>query len=82
MYKLTVRKQASNSPYTGNTYQIAVKKGDSYVQADGSMNSKVHYFDITANGSITIPVQQSGTYEVFEKNENKPIKNIGEYGGF
>ena len=78
MYKLTVRKQASNAPYTGNTYQIAVKKGDSYVQADGSVNSKVHYFDITANGSLTIPVQQSGTYEVFEKNENISENNFYE----
>ena len=78
MYKLTVRKQASNAPYTGSTYQIAVKKGDSYVQADGSMNSKVHYFDITANGSMTIPVQQSGTYEVFEKNENNSENNFYE----
>ena len=77
-YKLTVRKQASNAPYTGSTYQIAVKKGDSYVQADGSMNSKVHYFDITANGSLTIPVQQSGTYEVFEKNENISENNFYE----
>ena len=76
-YSLTFTKTTTNSPYTGNTYLIAAKKEDgSFLQADGSMDRREHYFEVPANGSLTVPVRQPGNYEIFEKTENKSENNF------
>ena len=68
-YAITISKEA-NVELTAGGYQIAVKKGEQFLQDNGDFNGTAHYFSVNNGESKKLKVKESGTYQVVEKNED------------
>ncbi|SKA62372.1 Cna protein B-type domain-containing protein, partial [Eubacterium uniforme] len=69
-YTLNLKKKAIDAPYSDTVYEIAVKKGNQYLVANGDLVSEPYFFKLTNDEEIKLTLRDAGPYTIVEKTEN------------